>query len=122
MSQTNGQAPRRHRFTVDDYYRMGQAEIFGPEERVELVDGDVIDVPKLSSQCAGTLDYLAKPLTIATRKSPGTRGMESRRLGSSTRNPSGSRGTGTRREAPIRCWNNPTSRFRSMSMPFQACA
>jgi Uma2 family endonuclease len=41
---------------------MGQAEIFGPEERVELVDGDVIDVPKLSSQCAGTLDHLAKLL------------------------------------------------------------
>jgi hypothetical protein len=44
---------------------MGQAEIFGPEERVELIDGDVIDVPRLSSQCTGTIDHLAKLLWSA---------------------------------------------------------
>jgi Uma2 family endonuclease len=44
---------------------MGEAEIFGPEERVELIDGDVIDVPRLSSQCAATLDHLAKVLWSA---------------------------------------------------------
>jgi Uma2 family endonuclease len=46
---------------------MGEAEIFGPEERVELIDGDVIDVPTLSSQCAATLDHLAKLLWSAAR-------------------------------------------------------
>jgi Uma2 family endonuclease len=44
---------------------MGEAGVFGPEERVELIDGDVIDVPKLSSRCAGTLDHLAKLLWSA---------------------------------------------------------
>ena len=32
----------RWRFTVDDFYRMGDVGIFPPEARVELVDGDVI--------------------------------------------------------------------------------
>ena len=29
-------------FTVDDFYRMGDAGIFGPEERVELIEGEII--------------------------------------------------------------------------------
>jgi Uma2 family endonuclease len=41
---------------------MGDAGIFGPEERVELIDGDVIDVARPSSQCAGTLDHVAELL------------------------------------------------------------
>ena len=28
-------------FTVDEYHRMGDAGIFGPEERVELIDGEI---------------------------------------------------------------------------------
>src|SRR5262245_10261079 len=29
-------------FTVDDYYRMADVGIIGPEERVELIDGEII--------------------------------------------------------------------------------
>jgi Uma2 family endonuclease len=29
-------------FTVDDYYRMAEAGIIGPEERTELIDGEII--------------------------------------------------------------------------------
>ena len=32
--------PRR-RFTVDEYYRMGDAGVFAPEERVELIEGEI---------------------------------------------------------------------------------
>jgi len=33
------------RITVAEYYRMGEAGIFGPEERVELLDGVLIEMP-----------------------------------------------------------------------------
>lgn len=35
--------PRRHRFTVDDYYRMGDIGILEPDSRVELLDGTIFD-------------------------------------------------------------------------------
>ena len=34
----------RHRLTVADYYRMGEAGIFAPEARVELIEGEIIDI------------------------------------------------------------------------------
>jgi Uma2 family endonuclease len=34
----------KKRFTVDEYHRMGEAGIFGPEERVELIDGEIIQM------------------------------------------------------------------------------
>ena len=35
-------APARRRFTVAEYYAMAEAGILAPDERVELLDGDVI--------------------------------------------------------------------------------
>jgi Uma2 family endonuclease len=36
--------PRRHRLTVADYYRMAEVGIRAPDARVELIDGDIIDM------------------------------------------------------------------------------
>ncbi|HEV2644632.1 MAG TPA: Uma2 family endonuclease [Candidatus Elarobacter sp.] len=36
---------RIRRITVAEYYRMGEAGIFAPEERVELLDGQLIEMP-----------------------------------------------------------------------------
>jgi hypothetical protein len=35
-------AVQKHRFTADDYQRMGEARILTEEDRVELIDGEVV--------------------------------------------------------------------------------
>jgi Uma2 family endonuclease len=44
--------PRRL-FTVDEYHRMAKAGIFGPEERVELIDGEIIHRSPVGPRHAG---------------------------------------------------------------------
>jgi Uma2 family endonuclease len=34
--------PARRRFTVSDYHRMGKAGILAPDERVELIEGEIV--------------------------------------------------------------------------------
>ena len=41
-------APTRRRFTVAEYYAMAEAGILAPDERVELLDGDVIAMPPIN--------------------------------------------------------------------------
>jgi len=36
------QAVRKYRFTVEEYHRMGEAGIFHEDDRVELIDGEVL--------------------------------------------------------------------------------
>jgi Uma2 family endonuclease len=36
--------PGRRRFTVEEFQRMGEAGIFAPDERVELIDGEIIQM------------------------------------------------------------------------------
>jgi Uma2 family endonuclease len=50
--------PRRHRLTVTDYYRMAEVGILDAEARVELIDGEIIDMAPPGSPHAATVDYL----------------------------------------------------------------
>ena len=47
-----------HRFDVDDYYRMAAAGILGPEDRVELIEGEIVDMAPIGSDHAATTDIL----------------------------------------------------------------
>jgi len=49
---------RRHRYTVDEYRRMGEAGILGEDDRVELIEGEVIEMAPIGTVHAGTVDYL----------------------------------------------------------------
>jgi Uma2 family endonuclease len=44
--------PTRYRFTVKDYHRMAEAEIFDPKDRVELIDGEVLDMAPIDRRHA----------------------------------------------------------------------
>lgn len=49
--------PQRHRITVEHFYRMAEAGLFAEDGHVELIDGEVIDVPPMGHRHAGTLDH-----------------------------------------------------------------
>lgn len=48
MSATGIDLPR-HRLTVDEYYRMAEVGILAPDARVELIEGEIIDMPPQGS-------------------------------------------------------------------------
>jgi Uma2 family endonuclease len=65
MSSTAREIYRRHRYTVDDYYRMGEAGIFNENSRVELIEGEVVDMPPIGCPHAGLVNKLSHLLRSA---------------------------------------------------------
>jgi Uma2 family endonuclease len=55
---------RRRRFTVDDYYAMADAGIFRPDERVELIEGEIIDMGAIGSLHAAIVTRLSRMLVL----------------------------------------------------------
>jgi Uma2 family endonuclease len=53
--QTNA-LPARRRFTVDDYFRMVEVGILGEDDRVELVDGEVVSMNPISLRHMASVD------------------------------------------------------------------
>ena len=45
-----GAMPARRRITVDEYQRMGEAGIFHEDDRVELVEGDIIEMSPIGGR------------------------------------------------------------------------
>ncbi|MBU6276971.1 MAG: Uma2 family endonuclease [Planctomycetes bacterium] len=55
----------RHRITVDDYHQMAAVGIIGPEARVELVAGEILDMSPIGSLHAALVRALARRLAEA---------------------------------------------------------
>jgi len=51
--------PTRHRLDVDAYYKMAETGILKRAKRVELIDGEIIDMPAIGSAHAGKVNRLA---------------------------------------------------------------
>jgi len=50
---------------VAEYYRMAETGILAPEARVELIEGEVIDMPPIGSFHAGTVKYVGNKVREA---------------------------------------------------------
>lgn len=48
----------RRRFSVDEYDRMGEAGILGEDDRVELLDGEIVEMTPIGSRHAATVKRL----------------------------------------------------------------
>jgi len=65
MSLSATDPPRRHRLSVADYYRMAEVGILAPDARVELIDGEIIDMPPPGNLHAATVDRLVEIFNCA---------------------------------------------------------
>ena len=71
MSIAMHEWPRRHRISVEHYYRMAEAGLFATDERVELICGEIVDMPPMGTRHAAQLSRLVDLLSAAL----GDRGM-----------------------------------------------
>lgn len=58
MPMQTTQAPKRHLHTIKDYDLMAQAGILRPDDRTELIEGEIIDMAPIGSRHAGTVKKL----------------------------------------------------------------
>ena len=64
--------PQRRRFTIEEFQRMGEAGIFAPEERVELIKGEVVRMTPLGPrhmEAVFALDDVLRPIAGPARRS-----------------------------------------------------
>ena len=57
--------PTRHKITVDEYQALGETGVLGWEARVELIDGDIIDMAPIGQDHISTVDILNETLVLA---------------------------------------------------------
>ena len=52
--------PRRRQFTVDEYYRMAKVGVLNEDDRVELIEGEVIQMPPIGGPHASRVNRLTE--------------------------------------------------------------
>ena len=55
----------RHRLTVEDFHKMGEVGIFDEDARVELIEGELVDMAPIGSRHAGVVRLLIHLLSPA---------------------------------------------------------
>jgi len=57
----------KHYFTVSEYERMGATGVFAPDARVELIEGEIIEMSPIGSSHAACVDLIAEILNEELR-------------------------------------------------------
>ena len=57
--------PQRHRITVHDYHRMAEVGVLAPDARVELIEGEIIDMAPIGNDHQSVVDQLTRMLVRA---------------------------------------------------------
>ena len=60
MSTVSDEWIPRHRLTVDEFHRMVEAGVLAAEARVELVEGQIVDMAPIGSRHAAVVDFLTR--------------------------------------------------------------
>jgi Uma2 family endonuclease len=55
----------RHRLTIRDYHRLGEASVLGEDDRIELLEGQLIDMSAIGPRHALAVDALTELLVMA---------------------------------------------------------
>ena len=55
---------KKYRFTIEEYHRMGETGIIAPNRRVELINGEIIEMSPIKSPHSGTVKLLNRLLLI----------------------------------------------------------
>ena len=61
---------KRHKLDVSQYHRMGEAGVFEGNERVELIEGEIVEMAPIGSNHAGTTNVLTRSLFDAVGPVP----------------------------------------------------
>lgn len=59
--------PRRHVITVEEYFRMREAHVFDQHIQLELIEGELIEMPPVSDAHTAVVNRLAALLELLAR-------------------------------------------------------
>ena len=59
----------RHRITVDEYYKMAEVGILDEDSRVELIEGEIIDMTPIGAPHVSVVNRLTRLFVLATGES-----------------------------------------------------
>ena len=65
MSAQTESWPRPHRLTVHDYYRMAEVGVLHPDDRTELIEGEIVDMPPIGDRHGSVVRLLTTRLVRA---------------------------------------------------------
>jgi Uma2 family endonuclease len=60
-------APAKHRVSVKEYYRMAETGVLDPDARVELLDGEIIDMSPIGPFHGSVTNFLIEVFTSASK-------------------------------------------------------